>query len=136
MSALMLAIIAPFVEDITELANFNWKPEVILWVLLSALLAFVVNLSIFLVIGNTSPVSYNVLGHFKLCVIIASGFLLFGDSLTPKVALGVLITLVGIVYYTKLKLNPATATESVKSGEDREGLLEMSTEGVSVKGDS
>ena len=39
------------------------SPLLISVTFLSSILAFLVNLSIFLVIGKTSPVSYNVLGH-------------------------------------------------------------------------
>ena len=38
----------------------------------SALLAVFVNLSIFLLIGATSAVTYNVVGHFKTVLILAS----------------------------------------------------------------
>ena len=45
------------------------------------MVAFLVNLSIFMVIGKTSPVTYNVLGHFKLCSVLAGGFIFFHDPL-------------------------------------------------------
>ena len=106
-SAAMLICIIPFVEDIfgpQGLLNFQWEPSVTVYVVVSAALAFLVNLSIYLVIGTTSPVSYNVLGHGKLCVILASGFLLFGDTFSFKILTGILLTFSGVVYYTHLKL--------------------------------
>lgn len=39
---------------------------------LTGVLAFLVNVSIFLVIGRSSAVSYNTLGHFKTCFILVS----------------------------------------------------------------
>jgi solute carrier family 35, member E3 len=54
------------------------------WVGLSSLFAFMVNLSIFLVIGKTSAVSYNVLGHAKLCCILVSGYVVFQEPATAK----------------------------------------------------
>ena len=49
---------------------FNNMQFMIIGVFISSILAFLVNLSTFLVIGKTSPVSYQVLGHSKLVVII------------------------------------------------------------------
>jgi solute carrier family 35 protein E3 len=71
----------------------------------TALLAFCVNLSIYLVIGNTSPLSYNVLGHFKLCVILLSGWLIFGEDMNNKKLTGTFLAFVGVVLYTHLKQN-------------------------------
>lgn len=72
-------------------------------ILLSSVLAFFVNLSIFLVIGKTSPVTYNVLGHFKLCVILSLGFLFFGNPIDYKNLTGIAVTLAGVFWYTHLK---------------------------------
>jgi len=118
-SAFMLICIIPFVEDIfgpEGLLSFQWEPVVTFYVFLSSALAFLVNLSIYLVISSTSPVSYNVLGHGKLCVILASGFLLFGDSFSFKIFLGVVTTFGGVVYYTNLKLQAQSpqASSTVK----------------------
>ena len=131
-SAFMLICIIPFVEDIfgpEGLLSFQWEPVVTFYVFLSSALAFLVNLSIYLVISSTSPVSYNVLGHGKLCVILASGFLLFGDSFSFKIFLGVVTTFGGVVYYTNLKLqtqsqaslavkDPKMDIDSVKNNDD------------------
>ncbi|CAM9401263.1 unnamed protein product, partial [Laminaria digitata] len=72
-------------------------------VLLSCLLAFLVNLSTFLVIGRTSPVSYQVLGHLKLVVILLVGVTAYGESSSPTRLAGMAIALTGIVGYTVLK---------------------------------
>jgi solute carrier family 35 protein E3 len=76
------------------------------WTALSALLAFLVNLSIFLVIGKTSPVSYNVLGHAKLLVILVSGYTIFSEPYGVQNVIGVTSAVIGIVWYTHLKLKP------------------------------
>jgi len=73
--------------------------------LISCLLAFCVNLSIFLVIGNTSPISYNVLGHTKLLIILTGGILFFGDDTNNIRMCGMVMAFVGIVAYTHLKIN-------------------------------
>jgi solute carrier family 35 protein E3 len=115
----LLLVVAPFLEDVwgTEdsLLAMNWfQPETLAAVLFSACLAFLVNLSIFLVIGKTSAVSYNVLGHAKLCCILTSGYLLFGETATAKNVAGVLMAVVGIVSYTDLKIKENKAKEAAK----------------------
>jgi solute carrier family 35 protein E3 len=72
-------------------------------IFVSSCLAFLVNLSIFLVIGKTSPVTYNVLGHFKLCVILSLGFLFFGNPIDYRNLTGIAVTLAGVFWYTHLK---------------------------------
>ena len=74
-------------------------------IIFSAILAFLVNLSIFLVIGKTNPVSYNVLGHAKLCCILVSGYVIFKEPYTAKNIAGVLMAVVGIMSYTHFKLH-------------------------------
>jgi len=71
----------------------------------SCLLAFCVNLSIFLVIGKSSPIAYNVLGHFKLCVILITGLVLFGEEMSGVKLLGTLMTFAGVVVYSTLQQN-------------------------------
>jgi len=75
--------------------------------LLGSSLAFCVNLSVYLVISRTSPITYNVLGHFKLCIILAGGIVFFHGDTQPKVLFGIVTTFVGVVLYTHLKQNIA-----------------------------
>ena len=119
-SAIMLLILMPLVEDTESLLSFKWiSLESVFWTFLSSILAFLVNLSIFLVIGRTSPVSYNVLGHGKLCIILLSGYLIFGDAYSIKNLIGVLMAICGIVWYTHLKLQPATPEKPEKNEEEK-----------------
>jgi len=109
LSSFFLIFIIPFFDNVNiESANSLWYYEfqfnAVALIMLSAVIAFGVNLSIFLVIGKTSPVTYNVVGHFKLCVILVSGFVVFKDPVTSLNLLGVLLTLSGIFVYTHLKL--------------------------------
>lgn len=111
-SCAMLIPVAYFADD---LGNKFFMPcwDTIGVILFSGVLAFLVNISIFLVIGKTSPVTYNVLGHFKLCVILSLGFLLLGDKMNMRIFLGILLTLTGVFWYTQLKMN-----ETAKEKED------------------
>ena len=83
--------------------------NVMYFILLSCLLAFLVNLSIFLTIGKTSPITYNVLGHFKLCVVTIGGTLIFNEDTNPRKITGVAVALFGITMYTYWKLQTSNA---------------------------
>jgi len=72
--------------------------------ILSASLAFFVNISTYFVIGNTSPITYNVVGHFKTCVVVVGGYVLFDYPLELKNSCGVILTLFGVILYSFFKL--------------------------------
>lgn len=108
LSAFMLMCIIPFFEPLTGeygTLNKNWDAESLVLVLLSGCVAFLVNLTIFWIIGNTSPVTYNMFGHFKFCLTLLGGYLLFSDPVQALQLVGILITLSGIICYGYLKLN-------------------------------
>mmetsp|Transcript_23751 Transcript_23751/g.74698 ORF Transcript_23751/g.74698 Transcript_23751/m.74698 type:complete len:332 (-) Transcript_23751:531-1526(-) len=67
----VVMVMTPFLDKVTGedglLAYSNKASvEAVQWIVLSAVMAFLVNLSTYLVITRTSPVTYQVLGHFKL----------------------------------------------------------------------
>lgn len=105
MSAAMLIVLFPLCEDTRALLAYDGGVADWIAIISSGVVAFLVNLSIFLVIGKTSPVTYNVLGHFKLCLILFGGFVLLHEPLTGLQAFGIALTLGGIFAYTYLKLN-------------------------------
>lgn len=109
-SAIMVLFITPLFDPISStrtdvgLIDYQYTTTSIMWILLSCVLAFCVNLSIFLTIGRTSPISYNVLGHFKLCVITVGGIILFKENMNQKKFIGICTALFGITLYTFWKL--------------------------------
>jgi len=52
----------------------------------SAALGLLVSLSMFLMIGATSGVTFNVVGHVKTVLIMAGGVVLFGDAMCAPIA--------------------------------------------------
>ncbi|XP_041110027.1 solute carrier family 35 member E3 [Polyodon spathula] len=107
MSSAVLLTCVPFFEPFTgEGGVFGpWSAPALGMVLLSGLIAFLVNLSIYWIIGNTSPVTYNMFGHFKFCITLLGGYALFQDQLTLNQGVGILCTLAGILSYTHFKLS-------------------------------
>ena len=105
--AVLLLGVLPFSEEggeILEGGNFSVTGSTqLILVTVSSLLAASVNLSIFQVISKSSPLAYNVLGHGKLCVILLSGFVLFGEPCSYQCVSRVAIALAGIGWYSVLK---------------------------------
>jgi hypothetical protein len=120
-AALMLAVLIPMAEPL-GLSPASRSPETIIgfpygtWnllaILLSAALGLLVSLSTFLVIGATSSLTYNVVGHLKTIIILSGGCMFFGDSMPYNKLMGVCVAMGGIVWYTQLKLQAAGAANS------------------------
>merc|ERR1719195_1210807 len=119
----MTLILTPFLDDQFDLNNLApilasgltpGQVAVSGVLFLSCILAFCVNLSIFLVVGATSPISYNVLGHAKLLVILTFGILVFGDDTNSTRICGMFMAFFGIVAYTHLKIREQEAKDKEK----------------------
>jgi solute carrier family 35, member E3 len=96
LAAIMLAVSLPLIEPsaITDVIHpkteaftaaepvntgFVATPLAILTILLSAALGLLVTLSTFLVIGATSALTYNVVGHLKTGGVILGGVMLYDE---------------------------------------------------------
>ncbi|KAF2290037.1 hypothetical protein GH714_000215 [Hevea brasiliensis] len=101
--ALTLFIIGPFLDGLLTDQNvfaFKYTPQVLFFIVLSCLISVSVNFSTFLVIGKTSPVTYQVLGHLKTCLVLAFGYVLLRDPFSWRNILGILIAVIGMVLYS------------------------------------
>ncbi|KAF0920337.1 hypothetical protein E2562_034804 [Oryza meyeriana var. granulata] len=101
--ALTLFIIGPFLDGFLTNQNvfaFDYTPQVLFFIVLSCLISVSVNFSTFLVIGKTSPVTYQVLGHLKTCLVLAFGYVLLHDPFSWRNILGILIAVIGMVSYS------------------------------------
>lgn len=84
--------------------NYQFNPTNASLILVTGFFGFLVNISIFLVIGKSSPLSYNILGHCKTTVVLLSDFIFFGRPVNFKSTSGIFLTLIGVFWYTTLKL--------------------------------
>ncbi|KAL3829022.1 hypothetical protein ACJIZ3_017824 [Penstemon smallii] len=101
--AMTLFVTGPFLDGLLTNQNvfaFNYTPQVLAFIVLSCLISVSVNFSTFLVIGKTSPVTYQVLGHLKTCLVLAFGYVLLRDPFSWQNILGILIAIVGMVLYS------------------------------------
>ena len=53
--------------------------------------------------GRTSPVTYQVVGHFKTCFILILGFLVFDAPVVPKNIFGIALAMVGMAVYSEVR---------------------------------
>ncbi|GLC36795.1 hypothetical protein PLESTF_001309800 [Pleodorina starrii] len=115
----LLLVLSPLVDDIgidnprrlDTVLGFPYTPPAVAAILVSALLGILVSLSTFLVIGTTSSLTYNIVGHLKTVLILAGGCLLFGDSMPWKRLAGIALTMSGIGWYTYLSVQASTASD-------------------------
>lgn len=105
LAACLLAILVPLCEPMgwrdrgpSTLLGYVYTPGSVVAIAVSSVLGLLVNLSTFLVIGATSSLTYNVVGHIKTVLILSGGVAFFGDSMPPKKAAGILVAMGGIVW--------------------------------------
>ena len=110
-------LITPLCEDTPRLLEYKLTGPIVADLSLSCLMAFGLNLSNYKVLELTSPLTYQVLGHFKTVAILVAGMLLFDDELTKRVMLGVALSVVGMVVYgIESNRDKATAAAAVARG--------------------
>ncbi|GAB4832050.1 UDP-xylose transporter 3 [Ancistrocladus abbreviatus] len=101
--AMTLFISGPFLDKLLTKENvfaFHYTTQVLVFIILSCLISVSVNFSTFLVIGKTSPVTYQVLGHLKTCLVLAFGYILLRDPFSWRNILGIAIALAGMILYS------------------------------------
>jgi len=89
------------------LLDYKSKSNATLWLVACCCVAVVMNISTYAFLGRTSPVTYQVVGQFKTCLIITLGYVIF-DAKVPYSWLmvrfaGVLIAIVGMLAYAITK---------------------------------
>ncbi|XP_057804677.1 UDP-xylose transporter 2-like [Salvia miltiorrhiza] len=123
--AMTLLISGPFLDRLLTKQNvysFEYTPKVVGFIVLSCLISISVNFSTFLVIGKTSPVTYQVLGHLKTCLVLAFGYSLLRDPFSWRNILGIMVALVGMILYSYFctQENQAKAEEASAPNQRKE----------------
>ncbi|XP_030546227.1 UDP-xylose transporter 1 [Rhodamnia argentea] len=99
----ILFVSGPLVDQCLTKQNvfaYKYSPIVLGFIILSCLIAVSVNFSTFLVIGKTSPVTYQVLGHLKTCLVLGFGYTLLHDPFTERNIIGILVAMLGMGLYS------------------------------------
>ena len=117
---LTLLLLGPCIDKVITGAWFTldvMTTQVTVVTVVSCLIAIGVNFSTFFVIGRTSPITYQVVGHAKTCLVLIIGFTLFQSPVTFRNMGGILISLVGMVaysYYSSVGARAAAAAADAK----------------------
>ncbi|CAL0305324.1 unnamed protein product [Lupinus luteus] len=125
--AATLLISGPYLDKVLTDLNvfaFKYTTQVTAVIVLSCLISISVNFSTFLVIGKTSPVTYQVLGHLKTCFVLAFGYIIVRDPFSWRNILGILVAMVGMLlysYYCTLESQQKTAEATAQASQAREG---------------
>lgn len=107
LSVLLLVLCLPIIEPPwieNGFLNRNWSLDDIGLISLSSIIAFLVNVSIYWIIGNTSAVTYNVVGQMKFCLTLINGYAIFAETIQPIQFFGILMTLFGVSLYAYFKV--------------------------------
>lgn len=125
MAAIMLGIMVPIFEPLGlgdakqgTLIGYEYTWASVVAIAVSAILGLLVSLSTFLVIGATSSLTYNVVGHVKTVIILMGGCLFFGDEMPLKKLAGISVAMCGIIWYSQMKLT-ATSRGAGASGSQK-----------------
>lgn len=121
LAAGLLAILVPIFEPVgwldrgkDTILGYEFSAGSVAAIAVSSVLGLLVNLSTFLVIGATSSLTYNVVGHVKTVLILSGGVLFFGDTMPPKKMAGIAAAMGGIIWYSQIKLSEVRQAASAK----------------------
>ncbi|CAH9090681.1 unnamed protein product [Cuscuta europaea] len=143
--AITLIVTGPFLDGLLTNKNvfaFNYTPKVLAFIVLSCLISVSVNFSTFLVIGKTSPVTYQVLGHLKTCLVLAFGYVLLHDPFSWRNILGIFVAVIGMIiysYYVTIETQQKASEASVQVFQEKGGEsdpLINAEKGGSILGDN
>ncbi|XP_038707516.1 UDP-xylose transporter 1-like [Tripterygium wilfordii] len=101
--AAILFVSGPIVDKFLTKQNvfaYKYSTIVLAFIILSCIISVFVNFSTFMVIGKTSPVTYQVLGHLKTCLVLGFGYTLLHDPFTVRNIIGILVAMGGMVLYS------------------------------------
>lgn len=117
LSALILVGFVPIFDDFRAILSYKMTVMAGAAIASSAILAFIVNMSTFMIIGKMSAITYNVAGHAKLCFVLAAGYILFDNKFNWLNMLGVTIAIAGVVAYSVIKMMPPKPAKTTSEKE-------------------
>ena len=104
-----MIIMCPIFDDVYKLYNFQYTAPCVMRILLSCIFALGVNISNYLVLGRTSPLTYQVLGHLKTVLILILGFTVFNKPIDSRNLIGIVVAMWGVIAYTEVRRRQANA---------------------------
>ncbi len=93
-------------DGVGDILSYRYTPYSVGVIFLSCVLAFGVNFSFFLFVGQTSALTMNVVGYLKTVLVFLIGILFIENDATMQSVCGITMTLVGLGLYSRSKLMP------------------------------
>ena len=107
-TAMLFLCCAIITDDISVfLFTFQLTYHCMALLALSGIAALCINLSVFFIVGKTDPMSYQVVGHVKTVLVLLCGVMFFSHPFSLQNTSGMMVAMIGVIWYTKLKLQPA-----------------------------
>jgi len=120
-SAVILIPLTFMIDDVWGehgIYNYPWPTTAITVIVGSCIAAFGVNITSYMIVGKASPLTYQVLGHFKTCCVLAFGMIYYDSNVATKNVIGIAIAFLGTMIYSHITLQVPTSkpppTESTK----------------------
>lgn len=118
-------IFSTFMENLTPdgFSNVELSKNAIIVILATCFFAVGVNVATFGLIGKTSSVTYQVVGHAKTVLLLILGYIFFPSKWESKFQMiramaGIAIALFGVFFYTKVKLDLAKVKAPINPSEE------------------
>lgn len=98
-----MLVMSVFFDDLVAFREFQYTTPCVIRIVVSCFFALGVNVSNYLVLGKTSPLTYQVLGHLKTVLILVLGFTVFQKPIDMRNVIGIVVAMVGVVSYTEVR---------------------------------
>jgi len=108
-SFVCFAIMAPIAPIVDFMLVGGWVQEqkytapLVTIILFSAMVALLLNLACFVIIGHKGPIAFQVVGYLKTVLVFLGGRLILGEHYEARKVCGVLTAIAGLIYYTHIK---------------------------------
>lgn len=105
-----MLVMCPIFDDVSALVSYEYSTPCIIRIATSCLFAVGVNVSNYVVLGKTSPLTYQVLGHLKTVLILVLGFTFFKKPVDTRNVIGIAVAMLGVIFYTELRRRQSAPT--------------------------
>eukprot|EP00698_Gefionella_okellyi_P019995 TRINITY_DN6217_c0_g1_i2.p1 TRINITY_DN6217_c0_g1~~TRINITY_DN6217_c0_g1_i2.p1 ORF type:complete len:130 (-),score=32.16 TRINITY_DN6217_c0_g1_i2:116-505(-) len=105
--AAMLAPVAPFLDYVSNnniwFFDYRWSMEAFAVLFSTCILALGVNYTVYLLVGKTSPVSFQVVGTAKTTMTLVFGIVMFNEPVLFHQVIGLVMAVGGMTAYSHFK---------------------------------
>jgi len=125
----------PVFEKAEQLIDFKLSHALIYNLIFSSIIAAGYNITNYLVLSEMTPLTYNILGHFKTIVIIICGIHVFNMVPSTSMIMGTLIAIIGVFLYS-IETDKYPATVSISSSYKQGNSMVSAVDSLSKQQDS